>query len=74
MGSGAAALKRKRKGRIAGYRAVAAALLARASLADHPSARAACAAAGVTEGELPAYIRALSPLADSKMISERRTA
>jgi mycofactocin biosynthesis protein MftB len=44
------------------------------SLADHPSARAACAAAGVTEAELPAYARALSALADSKMISERRAA
>ncbi|HXC84764.1 MAG TPA: mycofactocin biosynthesis chaperone MftB [Trebonia sp.] len=44
------------------------------SLADHPSARAACAAAGVTEAELPAYTRALSALADSKMISERRAA
>jgi putative mycofactocin binding protein MftB len=42
------------------------------SLADHPSARAACAAAGVPEAELPAYTRALSALADSKMISERR--
>jgi putative mycofactocin binding protein MftB len=44
------------------------------SLADHPSARAACAAAGVTEAELPAYTRALSALADSRMISERRAA
>ncbi len=44
------------------------------SLADHPSARAACTAAGVTEAELPAYTRALSALADSKMISERRAA
>ena len=40
-------------------------------LADHPSARAACLAAGVTEGELPAYARALGALADSDMISER---
>jgi mycofactocin biosynthesis protein MftB len=42
------------------------------SLSDHPSARAACAAAGVTETELPAYARALSALADSQMITERR--
>lgn len=41
------------------------------SLDDHPSARAACAAAGVTEAELPAYRRALSALAQSQMISER---
>jgi putative mycofactocin binding protein MftB len=41
------------------------------SLADHPSARAACAAAGVPEAELPAYRRALSELAKSNMISER---
>jgi mycofactocin biosynthesis protein MftB len=41
------------------------------SLADHPSARAACLASGVTEAELPAYARALAALADSKMISER---
>ena len=41
------------------------------SLADHPSARAACAAAGVPEAELPDYARALAALADSKMISER---
>jgi mycofactocin biosynthesis protein MftB len=41
------------------------------SLADHPSARAACDAAGVAEAELPAYARALAALADSKMIVER---
>jgi len=41
------------------------------SLADHPSARAACRAAGVAEAELPAYARALAALADSKMIVER---
>jgi mycofactocin biosynthesis protein MftB len=41
------------------------------SLADHPSARSACLAAGVTEPELPVYARALSALADSKMITER---
>ena len=44
------------------------------SLADHPSARAACAAAGVSEAELPVYARALATLADSKMISERTVA
>jgi putative mycofactocin binding protein MftB len=41
------------------------------SLGDHPSARAACAAAGVTETELPAYTLALSALAESHMIAER---
>jgi mycofactocin biosynthesis protein MftB len=41
------------------------------SLADHPSARAACQACGVTEAELPAYARALGSLADSRMIAER---
>ena len=43
-----------------------------ASLADHPSARSACTAAGVTEPELPAYTRALAALADSQMITERK--
>ncbi len=41
------------------------------SLADHPSARSACLAAGVSQSELPAYARALGSLADSQMISER---
>jgi putative mycofactocin binding protein MftB len=41
------------------------------SLAEHPSARAACAAAGVAEAELPAYARALAALRDSSMITER---
>ena len=41
------------------------------SLADHPSARSACLASGVTDAELPAYTRALAALADSKMITER---
>jgi mycofactocin biosynthesis protein MftB len=41
------------------------------SLADHPSARAACAAAGVADAELPAYTRALAALRDSSMITER---
>ena len=41
------------------------------SLADHPSAREACLACGVTDTELPAYVRALAALATSKMITER---
>lgn len=41
------------------------------SLADHPTAGAACVAAGVAEGELPAYERALATLAASTMIRER---
>jgi mycofactocin biosynthesis protein MftB len=44
------------------------------SLAEHPSARAACAAAGVRDDDLPAYARALAALADSKMITERSVA
>jgi mycofactocin biosynthetic radical S-adenosylmethionine protein MftC len=38
------------------------------NLADEPTARAACAAAGVAEPELPTYGRALATLASSKMI------
>ncbi len=41
------------------------------SLGDHPSAREACAAAGVGSGALPAYQRALATLAESQMIRER---
>jgi len=41
------------------------------SLADHPSARCACAAAGVSEADLPAYAIALATLRDSRMITER---
>jgi mycofactocin biosynthesis protein MftB len=41
------------------------------SLADHPSARSACAAAGVSAAALPAYRRALGTLAESSMIRER---
>jgi putative mycofactocin binding protein MftB len=41
------------------------------SLDGHPSARAACSAAGIGEAELPAYARALSALAESNMITER---
>jgi mycofactocin biosynthesis protein MftB len=43
------------------------------SLADHDDARAACASAGVTTGELPAYRSALAALANSDMIRERTT-
>jgi putative mycofactocin binding protein MftB len=41
------------------------------SLDDHPTARSACAAAGVAEAELPVYCRALAALRDSRMITER---
>jgi mycofactocin biosynthesis protein MftB len=41
------------------------------SLAEHPSARSACAAAGVGADRLPAYQRALATLAESQMITER---
>jgi mycofactocin biosynthesis protein MftB len=44
------------------------------SLGDHPSARAACQAAGVGPDELPAYARALAALAESHMIKERTVA
>ncbi|HEX9064139.1 MAG TPA: mycofactocin biosynthesis chaperone MftB [Streptosporangiaceae bacterium] len=40
-------------------------------LAEHPTARAACASAGVTGEALPAYERALATLAGSAMIRER---
>jgi putative mycofactocin binding protein MftB len=40
-------------------------------LAEHPSARSACEAAGVTAQALPAYERALATLAASQMIRER---
>jgi mycofactocin biosynthesis protein MftB len=39
------------------------------SLEGQPSARAACAAAGVPAGELPAYARALETLAAGSMIT-----
>jgi mycofactocin biosynthetic radical S-adenosylmethionine protein MftC len=38
------------------------------NLARYPTAREACAAAGVTQSELPTYARALSTLASSNMI------
>ena len=41
------------------------------SLADHPTARSACAAAGIAPAALPAYERALATLAESQMIEER---
>jgi putative mycofactocin binding protein MftB len=42
------------------------------ALAEQPSARAACAHAGVTDGDLTTYAKALGALADSNMISERQ--
>jgi len=41
------------------------------SLDSHCSARAACAAAGVTAADLPTYTTALATLAASSMICER---
>ena len=41
------------------------------SLADAPTARAACQSAGVTEAELPGYAAALGTLASSQMICAR---
>ncbi|MEO9138297.1 MAG: mycofactocin biosynthesis chaperone MftB [Jatrophihabitans sp.] len=41
------------------------------ALADQPTARAACLAAGVTDDELPSYRAALTTLATSSMILER---
>jgi mycofactocin biosynthesis protein MftB len=38
------------------------------SLSEQPSARAACAAAGVSDDELPQYSRALATLAETGMI------
>jgi putative mycofactocin binding protein MftB len=43
-----------------------------AGLAEHSNGRLACAAAGVTEAELPSYERALSTLAENGMITPRR--
>jgi putative mycofactocin binding protein MftB len=40
------------------------------SLADAPTARDACAAAGVSDAELASYQRALATLATSQMIQE----
>jgi mycofactocin biosynthesis protein MftB len=44
------------------------------SLGDAPSAREACAAAGVSTAELPAYATALATLASSQMILAREVA
>lgn len=41
------------------------------ALAEQPTARAACAQAGVPEDELPHYRRALAALAASRMICPR---
>ncbi len=41
------------------------------SLAQHPSARSACAAAGIGTAALPACERALATLAESQMITKR---
>jgi len=41
------------------------------SLGDHPTGRDACAAAGVSAAELPAYARALDALVGSGMVVER---
>ena len=41
------------------------------TLAEHPSGRAACAAAGVQEAELGPLRTALATLADTGMIEER---
>jgi putative mycofactocin binding protein MftB len=42
------------------------------TLADHPTGRAACRAAGVPDSELPRYATALGTLAQTRMIAERR--
>ncbi|GAA3525435.1 mycofactocin biosynthesis chaperone MftB [Amycolatopsis ultiminotia] len=41
------------------------------SLSEHPSARAACAGAGVGSPQLPTYRAALAALAASRMIQRR---
>lgn len=41
------------------------------ALAEHPSGRAACRSAGVSDAELPAYARALEALHGSGMVTER---
>ena len=41
------------------------------SLPEHPDARSACRAAGVAEGSLGAYEKALATLAGSDMIVPR---
>jgi putative mycofactocin binding protein MftB len=44
------------------------------SLGEHPSARAACAAAGVEPARLPAFERGLATLAGSRMITPQGAA
>ncbi len=44
------------------------------SLPDHPDARSACAAAGVSDAAMPAYESALAILAGSDMIVRRDAA
>ena len=44
------------------------------SLESEPSARSACARAGIGAPDLPAYTRALARLADSQMICGRTAA
>ena len=44
------------------------------SLAEHPGAAATLTACGVTDGQRPAYLKALADLARSEMIEERTEA
>ena len=44
------------------------------TLGDHPSGRAACAAAGADDAQIPSLSTALSTLADTGMIVERNPA
>jgi putative mycofactocin binding protein MftB len=44
------------------------------ALGEHPTGRAACVAAGVSDEELPAYARSLGTLASSGMLEERPAA
>jgi mycofactocin biosynthesis protein MftB len=41
------------------------------ALGQHATGRDACVAAGISDGELPAYVRALDTLVDSGMLVER---
>jgi mycofactocin biosynthesis protein MftB len=41
------------------------------AMGEHPCARSACLAAGIGDGALPAYQRALAALARSQMITSR---
>jgi putative mycofactocin binding protein MftB len=42
------------------------------NLENHPTAADACRAEGVTDAELPRYVQALSNLAETQMIVERK--